>query len=62
MSSDRDKEKDLRERILFEAEGLKLPCSKAFNIASEVSVPVAEVGKACNEIGIKVVGCQLGCF
>lgn len=62
MSTERDKEKDLRERILFEAEGLKLPCSKAFNIASEVGVPIAEVGRVCNEIGVKVVGCQLGCF
>jgi hypothetical protein len=62
MTTEREKEKELRERILFEAEGLKLSCSKAFNIASEVKVPVAEVGKVCNEIGVKVVGCQLGCF
>jgi len=25
-------------------------------------VPVAEVGRACNELGIKIVHCQLGCF
>ncbi len=62
MAMDMEKQKELRERILFEAEGLKLPCRKAFDIASEVDCPLAEVGKTCNEIGIKVMGCQLGCF
>jgi hypothetical protein len=59
---ERDKQKELRERILFEAENLKLPCKKAFAIASEVDCPVSEVGKTCNETGVKIVGCQLGCF
>ncbi len=59
---DREKQKALSERILFEAEGLKLPCSKAFAIAAEVDCPLSEVGKICNETGIKIVGCQLGCF
>ncbi len=62
MALDQQKAKDTRERILFEAEGLELPCKKAFSIASEVGVPIAEVGRICNEIKIKIVGCQLGCF
>ncbi len=53
---------ELKERILFEAQGLKLPCKQAFAIASEVGCPISEVGKACNETGIKIVSCQLGCF
>ncbi len=62
MALDINKQKELHERILFEAEKLKLPCSKAFIIASEVGCPISEVGKTCNEVGIKIVGCQLGCF
>ncbi len=62
MVLDINKQKELRERILYEAEALKLPCSKAFIIAAEVGCPVNEVGKACNEVGIKIIGCQLGCF
>ncbi len=62
MAIDIEKKNELHERILFEAEELKLPCSKAFAIASEVKVSVGEVGIICNEIGIKIVGCQLGCF
>jgi len=62
MALDIEKQKELHERVLYEAEGLKLPCKKAFIIASEVDCPVHEVGKICNETGIKIVGCQLGCF
>lgn len=59
---DVEKSNELRERILFEADGLKLNCKKAFILASEVGCSVADVGKTCNEIGVKVVNCQLGCF
>ncbi len=40
----------------------RLPCARAFAIADELDVRVAEVGRACNDLGIKIVGCQLGCF
>ncbi len=62
MALDINKQNELHERILYEAEKLKLPCSKAFAIAAEVDCPVSDVGKICNEVGIKIVGCQLGCF
>jgi len=40
----------------------RLPCAVAFKIARDLDVPLAEVGRTCNELGIKVVGCQIGCF
>jgi hypothetical protein len=40
----------------------RLPCAEAFRIAHDLEVPVAQVGQACNDIGVKIVGCQLGCF
>jgi len=40
----------------------RLPCAVAFKVAHDMDVPVAEVGRTCNELGIKIVGCQLGCF
>jgi hypothetical protein len=39
-----------------------LPCTEAFVISRELDVPLAEVGRTCDELGIKVVQCQLGCF
>jgi hypothetical protein len=62
MALDIEKQKELHERVLYEADGLKLTCKTAFIIAAEVDCPVNEVGKICNETGIKIVGCQLGCF
>lgn len=40
----------------------RLPCAAAFAVARELGVPVDEVGRTCNQLGIKIVSCQLGCF
>jgi hypothetical protein len=40
----------------------RLACAEAFKIARDLDVPTPEVGRTCNELGIKIVGCQLGCF
>jgi hypothetical protein len=39
-----------------------LKCSDAFKIAEEHAAAAGTIGKICNEIGVKVVQCQLGCF
>jgi hypothetical protein len=40
----------------------RIACEDAFKIAHDLDVPVADVGKTCTELGIKIVQCQLGCF
>ncbi len=40
----------------------QLPCAVAFQIAKTLHVPLRKVGDAANELGIKIVDCQLGCF
>jgi hypothetical protein len=40
----------------------RLPCKEAFRIAQDLAVPLAQVGTACDDLGIKIIGCQLGCF
>ncbi len=57
-----EKKKTLQDRIKGEARDDRLPCGKAFQIASEVGASTAEVGETCNEMGVKIVNCQLGCF
>jgi hypothetical protein len=39
-----------------------IACTDAFKIAKDLEVSLAEVGKSCTELGIKIVSCQLGCF
>jgi len=44
------------------AAGNRISCRAAFRISVEEDVPVAEVGRAIDEMGIKISACQLGCF
>ncbi len=49
---------ELRQR----ARGGRLACAAALALARELGVPPQEVGRAANELGIKITDCQLGCF
>ena len=40
----------------------RLACGEAFKISRDLDVPLAEVGRTCDELGIKMMQCQLGCF
>ncbi len=40
----------------------KLPCARAFQLSEELKLTLKEIGKFCNEDGINVKSCQLGCF
>jgi hypothetical protein len=40
----------------------RIPCASIFRIAVAQAVPVTEAGRAVQRLGIKVVGCQVGCF
>ncbi len=40
----------------------RIACAAAFQIAADLDVPIAEVGRVCSELGIEIVACQLGCF
>ncbi len=40
----------------------KISCKQAMKIAEEEGVTTKEIGKMLNEMKIKIMGCQLGCF
>lgn len=40
----------------------RIACEDAFKVARDLEVPLVDVGRLCNELGIKVMQCQLGCF
>ncbi len=53
----------LIETLRFRAgDEVRLSCAEAFKIARDLDVPLAVVGRTCNELGIRVASCQLGCF
>jgi hypothetical protein len=48
---------------MIEAKGKKyLLCRTAFKIAEEFKIQLDEIGNICNQLGVKISNCQLGCF
>ena len=54
--------KDLDKSLLKRAKGGKISCRNALAIAKETGTPPAKVGAALDALGIRITGCQLGCF
>jgi hypothetical protein len=51
------------EETAIDRDGAKqLPCAVAFELVENYCVTLMEIGESCNRLGIKIVGCQLGCF
>lgn len=40
----------------------RINCADARALAQELGVPYGLIGKAADELKIKIKGCQLGCF
>jgi hypothetical protein len=40
----------------------RIACPVARKIAEKLSVPYREVGRAADELKIKITSCELGCF
>ena len=58
-----EEKKNMVTEALVEVDGKKkLPCAKAFIINKEHGIPLKEIGNICNDNGIKISSCQLGCF
>ena len=57
---------DVKQLVLSSAQeknGVKkLPCTKAFALSQEHGVPLRRIGDICNEAGVRICHCQLGCF
>ena len=52
----------LEAAIAAAARGGRIPCAEVFRVAAAQGVSVAETGRAVQRLGIKITGCQLGCF
>lgn len=50
------------EEIKKKALNGRLSCHVAREIAEKLSVPYSEVGRAADELNIKITNCELGCF
>jgi alanyl-tRNA synthetase len=39
-----------------------IPCARAFELHRQHGIPLREIGRICDEKGIRICACQLGCF
>lgn len=40
----------------------RISCTVARKVGGELGVPLRQIGDACDELGIKIFACELGCF
>jgi hypothetical protein len=55
-------QEDLQDRIRAAAPEGKIACAAAFRLAEELDISRRRLGELLNELRIKIIGCQLGCF
>jgi len=55
-------QEELKSRIRAAAPEGKIPCAAAFHLAEELKISRQELGNLLNELRIKIIQCQLGCF
>lgn len=50
-------------KILMESSPQKkISCSDARRLAEDLGIETRELGELCDEAGIKIFACELGCF
>ncbi|HEY3276948.1 MAG TPA: hypothetical protein VGJ94_10035 [Syntrophorhabdaceae bacterium] len=55
------------EKLVFDAAAMiegkkKLTCADACKLSTEHNISLKEIGEICNQQGIKITSCELGCF
>ena len=55
-------QEELKAKIKAAAPEGRIPCAAAMNLAKELGISRKEMGELLNEIPIKIIQCQLGCF
>ncbi len=49
-------------KILEVAVNGKISCTEAREIMEDHNVPYGQIGDICDEVEVKIYGCELGCF
>jgi hypothetical protein len=55
-------QEDLKDKIRAAAPEGKIACAAAFRLAEEMGLSRRLLGELLNELKIKIIQCQLGCF
>ncbi|NLZ28321.1 MAG: hypothetical protein GX887_05075 [Firmicutes bacterium] len=52
----------IKEKVRENSSDGTISCATSFRLAEELGCGLTEIGKAANELKIKIMHCQLGCF
>lgn len=55
-------EEKVKEELRKQSNEGRITCQEARKIAEDLGVPYSQVGRAANELRIKIKDCELGCF
>jgi hypothetical protein len=56
-----DREK-IKKQLVTKCKDNKISCKTALELSSEEQVAPSLIGEICDELGVRIVACQLGCF
>jgi hypothetical protein len=54
--------KEIQAAIQAAAPNGRIPCAAAFKLAEDFGITRSRLGEILNELNIKIIQCQLGCF
>lgn len=54
--------KEMKAKIQAAAPNGRIPCAAAFKLAEDLGITRSQFGELLNELNIKIIQCQLGCF
>ena len=54
--------KDVLAKIMERCPNMKISCLDARQLAEELQIDTRELGRICDEAGVKITACELGCF
>ncbi len=62
MSEHSHQQELIKEEIRKRARDGKITCAQARRISEDLKIPYRQVGALINDLKIKIVNCDLGCF
>ncbi|MDD2619435.1 MAG: hypothetical protein PHC92_02010 [Syntrophomonadaceae bacterium] len=54
--------KELIEKLLEKYPQKRISCTEAREFSRDLKIELKEIGELCDEAGVKIYACELGCF
>ena len=62
VGHDSERERRVIEAVRQAAVDGRIGCARGLDLARRLGVDPARIGRACDQLGVKIASCQLGCF